>query len=218
MPEAVIVEAVRTPVGRGKPGKGALNPIHPVDLLAHSIRAVVERTGIDPERIDDVIAGCVDQVGEQAANIARWGALAAGLPESVPATTVDRQCGSSQQAVHFGAQGVISGAYDVVIAAGVESMSRVPMFVQRHRPGPVRPGLAARYPDGLVPQGISAELIASKWELAALRPGPLRAREPSPRRRGHRGRALRRRDRADRRRPGRRVDQAADFPRGAWPA
>ena len=165
MREAVIVEAVRTPVGRGKPGKGGLNPIHPVDLLAHSIRSVVERTGIDPERIDDVIAGCVDQVGEQAANIARWGALAAGLPESVPATTVDRQCGSSQQAVHFGAQGVISGAYDMVIAAGVESMSRVPMFSNAIGQDPFGPGVAARYPDGLVPQGISAELIASKWEL-----------------------------------------------------
>ena len=208
MREAVIVEAVRTPVGRGKPGKGALNPIHPVDLLAHSIRAVVERTGIDPERIDDVIAGCVDQVGEQAANIARWGALAAGLPESVPATTVDRQCGSSQQAVHFGAQGVISGAYDMVIAAGVESMSRVPMFSNAVGQDPFGPGVAARYPDGLVPQGISAELIAVQVGAAALRPGPLRAREPSPRRRGHRGRALRRRDRAHRRPADRRVDPA----------
>jgi len=165
MREAVIVEAVRTPIGKGKAGKGALNPIHPVDLLAHSIRAVVDRTGIDPERIDDVIAGCVDQVGEQAANIARWGALAAGLPEAVPATTVDRQCGSSQQAVHFGAQGVIAGAYDAVIAAGVESMSRVPMFSNTIGQDPFGPAIAARYPDGLVPQGISAELIAAKWEL-----------------------------------------------------
>jgi acetyl-CoA acyltransferase len=165
MREAVIVEAVRSPVGRGKPGKGALNSIHPVDLLAHSIRAVVERSGVDPERIDDVITGCVDQVGEQAVNVARWGALAAGLPESVPATTVDRQCGSSQQAVHFAAQGVMAGAYDVVIAAGVESMSRVPMFANTIGQDPFGPGMAARYPDGLVPQGISAELIAAKWEL-----------------------------------------------------
>ena len=104
MREAVIVDAVRTPIGRGKPGKGALNPSHPVDLLAHSLRAVVDRTGVDPERIDDVIGGCVDQVDEQAMNITRSAVLAAGLPESVPATTVDRQCGSSQQAVHFGAQ------------------------------------------------------------------------------------------------------------------
>ena len=165
MREAVIVEAVRSPVGKGKPGKGALNSIHPVDLLAHSIRAVVERSGIDPERIDDVITGCVDQVGEQAVNVARWGALAAGLPESVPATTVDRQCGSSQQAVHFAAQGVMAGAYDVVVAAGVESMSRVPMFANTIGQDPFGPGVAARYPDGLVPQGISAELIAAKWEL-----------------------------------------------------
>jgi acetyl-CoA acyltransferase len=165
MREAVIVEAVRSPVGRGRPGKGALNSIHPVDLLAHSIRAVVDRSGVDPERIDDVITGCVDQVGEQAVNVARWGALAAGLPESVPATTVDRQCGSSQQAVHFAAQGVMAGAYDVVIAAGVESMSRVPMFANTIGQDPFGPSVAARYPDGLVPQGISAELIAAKWEL-----------------------------------------------------
>jgi acetyl-CoA acyltransferase len=165
MREAVIVEAVRSPVGKGKPGKGALNSIHPVDLLAHSIRAVVERSGIDPARIDDVITGCVDQVGEQAVNVARWGALAAGLPESVPATSVDRQCGSSQQAVHFAAQGVMAGAYDVVVAAGVESMSRVPMFSNTIGQDPFGPGVAARYPDGLVPQGISAELIAAKWEL-----------------------------------------------------
>ena len=165
MREAVIVEAVRSPVGKGKPGKGALNSIHPVDLLAHSIRAVVERSGIDPERIDDVITGCVDQVGEQAVNVARWGALAAGLPENVPATSVDRQCGSSQQAVHFAAQGVMAGVYDVVLAAGVESMSRVPMFSNTSGQDPFGPGIAARYPGGLVPQGISAELIAAKWEL-----------------------------------------------------
>lgn len=166
MREAVIVDAVRTPIGRGKAGKGALNPIHPVDLLAHSLRALVERTGIDPERIDDVIGGCVDQVGEQAMNTTRYAVLAAGLPESVPATTVDRQCGSSQQAVHFGAQGVIAGAYDVVIACGVESMSRVPMWSNVPAGAdPFGPGVAARYPDGLVPQGISAELIASRWEL-----------------------------------------------------
>ena len=166
MREAVIVDAVRTPIGRGKAGKGALNPIHPVDLLAHSLRELVARTGIDPERIDDVIGGCVDQVGEQAMNTTRYAVLAAGLPESVPATTVDRQCGSSQQAVHFAAQGVIAGAYDVVIACGVESMSRVPMWSNvPEGADPFGPGVAARYPDGLVPQGISAELIAAKWEL-----------------------------------------------------
>jgi acetyl-CoA acyltransferase len=166
MREAVIVDAVRTPIGRGKAGKGALSPIHPVDLLAHSLRELVARTGIDPERIDDVIGGCVDQVGEQAMNTTRYAVLAAGLPESVPATTVDRQCGSSQQAVHFGAQGVIAGAYDVVIACGVESMSRVPMW-SNVPPGadPFGPGVAARYPDGLVGQGVSAELIAARWEI-----------------------------------------------------
>jgi acetyl-CoA acyltransferase len=166
MREAVVVDAVRTPIGRGKAGKGALNPIHPVDLLAHSLRELVARTGIDPERIDDVIGGCVDQVGEQAMNTTRYAVLAAGLPESVPATTVDRQCGSSQQAVHFAAQGVMAGAYDVVIACGVESMSRVPMWSNvPEGADPFGPGVAARYPDGLVPQGISAELIAAKWEL-----------------------------------------------------
>jgi acetyl-CoA acyltransferase len=166
MREAVIVDAVRTPVGRGKAGKGALNPIHPVDLLAHSLRELVARTGIDPERIDDVIGGCVDQVAEQAMNTTRYAVLAAGLPESVPATTVDRQCGSSQQAVHFAAQGVIAGAYDVVIACGVESMSRVPMWSYvPEGADPFGPGVAARYPEGLVPQGISAELIAARWEL-----------------------------------------------------
>jgi acetyl-CoA acyltransferase len=166
MREAVIVDAVRTPVGRGKAGKGALNPIHPVDLLAHSLKALVERTGLDPARVDDVIGGCVDQVGEQAMNTTRYAMLAAGFPESVPAVTVDRQCGSSQQAVHFAAQGVMAGAYDIAIACGVESMSRVPMW-SNVPPGkdPFGPEVARRYPDGLVPQGISAELIAAKWEL-----------------------------------------------------
>jgi acetyl-CoA acyltransferase len=166
MRDAVIVDAVRTPNGKGKP-TGSLSPVHPVDLLAHSLRALVERTAIDPELIDDVIGGCVDQVGEQAANTTRWAVLAAGFPEIVPATTVDRQCGSSQQAVHFAAQGILAGAYDIVIACGVESMSRVPMG-SNVLPGsdPFGPGVADRYPDGLVPQGISAELIAAKWNLS----------------------------------------------------
>ncbi|MDQ1633433.1 MAG: acetyl-CoA acyltransferase, partial [Frankiaceae bacterium] len=165
MRDAVIVEAVRTPVGKGKPG-GALSGVHPVELFAESLRAVVERSGIDPSSIDDVIGGCVDQVGEQAMNTTRWAALSAGYPESVPATTIDRQCGSSQQAMHFAAQGLIAGAYDIVVAGGVESMSRVPMW--SNVPAgvdPFGPGIAARYPDGLVPQGISAELIAAKWGL-----------------------------------------------------
>ncbi|MET9002153.1 thiolase family protein [Amycolatopsis sp. NPDC004169] len=162
MTNAVIVDAVRTPIGKGKPN-GALAGVHPVDLHAHALRALVERTGVDPARIDDVISGAVGQIGEQSMNTARWAALAAGLPESVPAVTVDRQCGSSQQAVHFAAQGVIAGAYDVVIASGVESMSRVPMGSQVAGRDPFGPQVAARYPEGLVPQGISAELIAAKW-------------------------------------------------------
>ncbi len=166
MRDAVIVDAVRTPIGKGKP-TGSLSPVHPVDLLAHSLRALAERTALDPALIDDVIGGCVDQVGEQAANTTRWAVLAAGFPETVPATTVDRQCGSSQQAVHFAAQGILAGAYDIAIACGVESMSRVPMG-SNVLPGsdPFGPGVADRYPDGLVPQGISAELIAAKWNLS----------------------------------------------------
>ncbi|MFF3691222.1 thiolase family protein [Streptomyces sp. NPDC002187] len=165
MRDAVIVEAVRTPIGKGKPG-GALSGVHPVDLLAHTLRALVQRSGIDPALVDDVVGGTVDQVGEQAMNTTRYAWLSAGFPESVPATTVDRQCGSSQQAVHFAAQGVISGAYDIVVAGGVESMSRVPMW-SNVPPGtdPFGPGIAARYPEGLVPQGISAELIAARWSL-----------------------------------------------------
>jgi acetyl-CoA acyltransferase len=166
MSQAVIVDAVRTPIGKGKPG-GALHEVHPVALLGGVIGALIERTGIDPALVDDVIGGVVDQVGEQAMNTTRWAALSAGLPESVPATTVDRQCGSSQQAVHFAAQGVIAGAYDVVIAAGVESMSRVPMGSNVPAGAdPFGPGITARYPDGLVPQGVSAELIAAKWSLS----------------------------------------------------
>ncbi|MET9876281.1 thiolase family protein [Actinacidiphila glaucinigra] len=166
MRDAVIVEAVRTPIGKGKPG-GALAGTHPVELLAHTLKELVGRSGIDPALVDDVIGGTVDQVGEQAMNTTRWAWLSAGFPDSVPATTVDRQCGSSQQAVHFAAQGVLAGAYDVVVACGVESMSRVPMW-SNVPPGadPFGPGVAARFPGGLVPQGISAELIAAKWSLS----------------------------------------------------
>jgi len=166
MRDAVIVEAVRTPIGKGRP-TGSLAGVHPVELLAHTLRALVERSGIDPGLVDDVIGGCVDQVGEQAMNTTRNAWLSAGFTDAVPATTIDRQCGSSQQAVHFAAQGVISGAYDVVIACGVESMSRVPMW-SNVPPGadPFGPGLAARFPGGLVPQGISAELIAAKWSIS----------------------------------------------------
>jgi acetyl-CoA acyltransferase len=165
MRDAVIVEAVRTPIGKGRP-TGTLAGVHPVELLAHTLRSLIGRSGIDAELVDDVIGGCVDQVGEQAMNTTRNAWLAAGLPEEVPATTIDRQCGSSQQAVHFAAQGVISGAYDLVIACGVESMSRVPMWSNVPAGAdPFGPGVAARFPDGLVPQGISAELIAAKWSV-----------------------------------------------------
>ncbi|GIH91636.1 thiolase family protein [Planobispora siamensis] len=169
MRDAVIVQAVRTPIGKGKPN-GALAGTHPVELLAHTLRALVDRSGVDPALVDDVIGGCVSQVGEQAMNTTRYAWLSAGLPDSVPAVTVDRQCGSSQQAVHFAAQGVISGAYDLVVACGVESMSRVPMG-SNVLPGsdPFGPGVAARFPEGLIPQGVSAELIAAKWSLTRER-------------------------------------------------
>ncbi len=166
MKDAVIVEAVRTPVGIGKPGKGELSGIHPVDLSATVIDALVERSGIDVNAIDDVLWGCVSQVGEQSGNVARNAALAAGLPESVTGVTIDRQCGSSQQAVHFAAAAVMSGQMDVVIAGGVESMSRVPMFSNMAGgDGPFGPRMLRRYPD-LVNQGISAEMIAERWNLS----------------------------------------------------
>lgn len=160
---AVIVDAVRTPLAKGKPG-GAHSEIHPVDLHSTVLAALVERTGIDPAVIDDVISGVVGQVGEQSGNAARWAALAAGFPESVPGVTVDRQCGSSQQALHFAAQGVLAGAYDVVIASGVESMSRVPIGSQTLGRNFAGTRVSERY--DLVPQGISAELIAARWNLS----------------------------------------------------
>ncbi|MDR7167889.1 acetyl-CoA acyltransferase [Nocardia kruczakiae] len=166
MRDAVIVEAVRTPIGKGK-ATGALHDQHPVDLFAHSLREVVRRSGIDPVLIDDVIGGVVTQIGEQSVNITRRAALAAGYPESVPATTVDRQCGSSQQAIHFAAQGVLAGAYDIVVAGGLESMSRVPMGSSVAGATDINGvAFAERYPDELVPQGISAELIAARWNIS----------------------------------------------------
>jgi acetyl-CoA acetyltransferase family protein len=161
--EAVIVTAVRTPIGRRN---GRLKDWHPVDLMATVLDEVVKRAGIEAGLVEDVIVGCVSQVGEQGLNIGRNAALAAGFPESVPGTTVDRQCGSSQQAIHFAAQGVISGAYDIVIAGGVESMSRVPMGSTSQGPGaPFGPRMNERYNHGLVHQGISADLVAQKWEI-----------------------------------------------------
>ena len=162
--EAVIVEAVRTPVGRRN---GRLKDWHPVDLLAQVLATLVQRTGIDAGLVEDVIIGCVSQVGEQSLNVGRNAALAAGFPETVPGTTVDRQCGSSQQAIHFAAQGVISGAYDIAIAGGVESMTRVPMGSTSQGPGvPFGSQMLKRYDNGLVHQGISADLVAQKWGLS----------------------------------------------------
>lgn len=162
--EAVIVTAVRTAIGRRN---GRLKDWHPVDLMAQVLKDVVTRTGIDAGLVDDVIVGCVSQVGEQSLNIGRNAVLAAGFPEAVPGTTVDRQCGSSQQAIHFAAQGVLSSAYDIVIAGGVEVMTRVPMGSTAQGPGaPFGPLMVERYHHGLVHQGISAELVAQKWELS----------------------------------------------------
>lgn len=165
MRRAVIIDIVRSPFGRGRAG-GALSGLHPVDLYAQVLRALVARTGIDPALIEDVITGCVIQVGEQAGNIGRHAALAAGLPESVPAVTLDRKCGSAQQAFDFAAQGVIAGAYDVVVAGGVEMMSLVPMRANRLGRDSEGPMLHARYPGGLVRQGVSAELIASRHQVS----------------------------------------------------
>ncbi len=165
MRNAVIVDAVRTPSGRRN---GKLKNIHPVDLASIPLNALVERNDLDPGLVEDVIMGCVMQTGEQAVNVGRNAALAAGFPEDVVGTTIDRQCGSSQQSAHFAAQGVMAGAYDVVIAAGVESMTRVPMGVTMQQgPGqPFGPMMQQRYSHGLVPQGISAEMIAEKWGLS----------------------------------------------------
>jgi len=162
MTNAVIVDALRTASGRGKAG-GALSSFHPVDLLALILRELVARNNLDPELVDDVLVGCLAQVGEQSVNIARNAALAAGFPTSVPGTTIDRQCGSSLQAAAFAAQGVIAGAYDIVIAGGVEMMSKYPINFATLGRDPFGPEITARFRGGLVGQGISAELIAAKW-------------------------------------------------------
>jgi acetyl-CoA acyltransferase len=161
---AVVVDVVRSPFARGR-DTGALVGVHPVDLLAGVLAALQERTGIDPGRIDDVIAGCVLPVGEQSGNVARHAVLAAGWPEEVPATTIDRKCGSAQQAVQFAAQAIVAGEQDVVVAAGVDMMSTVPMKANRLGRDELGPRLRGRYPDGMVRQGISAELIAARWGI-----------------------------------------------------
>jgi acetyl-CoA acyltransferase len=166
MTEAVIVDAVRTPGGKRN---GKLHNWHAVDLASETLKALVERNDLDPAMVDDVIMGCVMQVSEQSLNVGRNAVLAAGWPESVPGTTIDRQCGSSQQAIHFGAQGVMAGAYDVVVGAGVEVMSRTPMgaSVVRELGYPFGPRMMARYAErgGLVSQGEGAELIAERWNI-----------------------------------------------------
>lgn len=165
--DAVIISAVRSPIGIGKPEKGELSGVHPVDLSAQVLNGLMAKAGVDGAVVDDLIWGCVSQVGEQGVNIARNAALAAGFPEDVTGVTVDRQCGSSQQAAHFAAAGVIAGQYDVVIAGGVESMSRVPMLSNMAGgDGPFGPRMLARYNNQLVMQGVSAEMIAERWDLS----------------------------------------------------
>jgi acetyl-CoA acyltransferase len=164
MVKAVIVDAVRSPMGRGK-AAGTLATVHPAELLAQVLTALVTRNHLDPGWVDDVLVGCVGQNGEQSATIGRQAWLAAGFPAHVPAATIERKCGSGQQAVDFAAQGIAAGAYDIVIAAGVESMSRVPIGSARMGADPYGPSVQARFPD-LVPQGVSAELVAEKFGLS----------------------------------------------------
>ncbi|WP_205874747.1 thiolase family protein [Mycobacterium camsae] len=166
MRETVIVEAVRTPVGKRN---GGLAGVHPADLSAVVLNELMERAGVSPELVDDVIWGCVSQVGDQAANIGRYAVLAAGWPESIPGTTVNRACGSSQQALDFAVQAVMSGQQDVVVAGGVEVMSRVPLGAARATGMPYGPKVSARYDDFSFNQGVSAELIARKWGLSRAR-------------------------------------------------
>jgi acetyl-CoA acyltransferase len=165
--DAVIVDAVRSPMAKGKASRngkpgGALCELHPVELLAQTLTGLLGRNDFDPAEVDDVIIGCVSQAGEQAGPVGRWAWLAAGLPEHVPSTTIDRRCGSSQQAADFAAMGVMTGVYDIVVAGGVESMSRIPMGTARMGQDFYGPSVNARYAPGLVPQGVSAELIAAR--------------------------------------------------------
>jgi acetyl-CoA acyltransferase len=163
VPEAVIVEAIRTPIGRRN---GSLVDTHPVDLSAHVLTAILERTGLTPDAVDDVIWGCVTQLGDQSGNVGRFAALAAGWPEEIPGVTINRACGSSQQAVEFAAMGVMSGRYDLVVAGGVESMSRVPLGATRQVGFPYGPGMSDRYPDATFDQGPGAEMMARRWNLS----------------------------------------------------
>lgn len=162
---AVIVDAIRTPTGRGR-AEGALSGLHPTDLLAQLFSALIARNKLDSGTVDDVIVGCVSQVGEQSGSPGRLAWLGAGLAEHVPSTVVDRRCGSSQQAVHFAAQGIAAGAYDIAVAGGVESMSRVPMFSARINQDPLGTMIYGRYPQGMIGQGIAAERIAAQWGIS----------------------------------------------------
>jgi acetyl-CoA acyltransferase len=164
MSAAVIVDAVRSPMGRGK-STGALAGLHPADLLAQVLSALAERSSLDPELVDDVLIGCVGQAGEQSATPGRQALLAAGWPTSVPSVTIERKCGSGQQAVEFAAAGIVAGLYDIAVAGGVESMSRVPMGSARMGADPFGAGVRERFPV-LVPQGVSAELVAQRWKLS----------------------------------------------------
>jgi acetyl-CoA acyltransferase len=162
--EVAIVDAVRSPIGKGRPS-GALATLHPVELLGQVVSALLVRAPIEPELVDDFLVGCVSQVGEQSASIGRQAWLAAGLPEAVPSSTIDRRCGSGQQAIQFAAMGIMAGVYDVVVAGGVESMSRVPILSNRLDADPFGPSVTARYAPGPVSQGIAAELLAADWGL-----------------------------------------------------
>jgi acetyl-CoA acyltransferase len=165
MRDAVIVDAVRSPIGRRS---GALSGVHPVELSALVLTALIARSGLEPEIVEDVIWGCVTQIGDQSSNVGRMAVLAAGWPESIPGTTVDRACGSSQQAVHFAVGAVMSGQCDVVIAGGVESMSRVPIGSARLTGMPYGPTVRARYQTEIFSQGTGAEMMADKWNLSRL--------------------------------------------------
>ncbi len=194
MAEAVIVEAVRSPVGKRN---GGLSGVHPAELSAQVLNGLAERTGIDPGIVDDVIWGCVMQAGEQALDIARTAVLAAGWPESVPGVTVDRQCGSSQQSIHFAAAGVVAGHYDVVVAGGVESMSRTPMGASLANGGhPYPEAFRNRYTQ-TPNQGIGAEMIAEQWGFDRTDCRPVLARLTREGSRGTGFRCVRRPDRRD---------------------
>ncbi|MEC3853111.1 thiolase family protein [Paenarthrobacter ureafaciens] len=163
MREAVIVEAVRTPIGRRK---GALANVHPVDLSAHVLNSLLERTGLSPEDVDDVVWGCVTQLGDQSGNVGRFALLSAGWPESIPGVTINRACGSSHQAIEFAAMGVMSGRYDLAVAGGVESMTRVPLGATRAVGEPYGPGMNSRYNNVGFEQGPGAEMMAKRWGLS----------------------------------------------------